>query len=38
MDLAISVDHTMKMKESQKNDKYQDFARELNKKIVKHAR
>ena len=31
MDFAISADHRVKMKESEKRDKYLDFARELKK-------
>ena len=31
VDLAVSVDHRMNLKESEKNDKYQDLAWELKK-------
>ena len=29
MDFAVSVDHSVKIKQSEKRDKYIDFAREL---------
>ena len=32
MDLAVTVDHRVKLKESEQNDKYLDLARELKKK------
>ena len=35
MDFAIPEDHRVKLKESEKRDKYLDFAREL-KKTMKH--
>ena len=31
MDFAVTVDHTRKIKESEKRDKYQDLARKLRK-------
>ena len=36
MDHAIPVDHRVKLKESEKRDKYRDLARELKKKTVEH--
>ena len=35
VDFAVPVDHWVKLKESEKRDKYQDLAREL-KKTVEH--
>ena len=35
MDFAVSTDHRIKLKESEKKDKYLDLAREL-KKTVEH--
>ena len=32
MDFAVLVDHRIKLKKSEKNDKYLDLARELKKK------
>ena len=36
VDFAVPADHKIKQKESEKNDKYLDLAREL-KKTVEHA-
>ena len=36
VDFAVSADHRIKLKESEKRDKYLDLAREL-KKTVEHA-
>ena len=36
MNFAVPVDHRVKLKESEKKDKYVDFAREL-KKTVEHV-
>ena len=33
MDFAVPVDHRVKLKESEKKDKYLDFARELKQKL-----
>ena len=33
MDFAIATDHGVKLKESEKKDKYQDLAKELKKTI-----
>ena len=35
MDFAVLADHRVKLKESKKNDKYRDLARELKKKTQK---
>ena len=35
MDFAVQADHRVKLKESEKKDKYQDLARELKKGTVK---
>ena len=35
LDFAIPVDYWVKLKESEKRDKYQDFAKEL-KKTMEH--
>ena len=36
MDFAVPTDHTGKIKESEKINKYQDLTRELKKKTVEH--
>ena len=36
VDFAVSTDHRIKLKESEKKDKYLDLARELKKKTVDH--
>ena len=36
MDLAVPADHRIKLKESEKRDKYLDLARELKKKTMEH--
>ena len=36
VDFSIPVDHRVKLKESEKRDKYLDLARELKKKTMKH--
>ena len=33
MDFAVSADYRMKIKESEKRDKYLEFARKLKKKL-----
>ena len=33
MDFAVPADHRIKLKESEKKDKYEDLARELKKKL-----
>ena len=35
MDFAVLADHRVKLKESEKKDKYLDFAREFKKKLWK---
>ena len=36
MDFAVPGDHRLKLKESEKRDRYQDLARELRKKTMEH--
>ena len=36
MDFAVPADHWIKLKESEKKDKYLDLARELEKNIMEH--
>ena len=36
VDFAVPVDHRIKLKESDENDKYVDVARELKKKTMEH--
>ena len=36
MDFAVLTDHNVKLKESEKKDKYLNLARELKKKTVEH--
>ncbi len=36
MDFAVPADSRIKLKESEKNDKYHDFTREFKKKTVEH--
>ena len=36
VDFAVAADHRVKIKESEKRDKYSDLARKLKKKTVEH--
>ena len=38
MDFAVAADHSLKIKESEKIDKYLDLARGLKKKAMKYER